>query len=394
MAIYRYKARNIDGKVVSGKLEASDERSFYLEIEKKGLVCISHQEVDENKGDDIFQKLKTKEVASFCREFGVLLDAGIPVIQALQTLERRTNNKKLKKTYMSLIEGIGKGDAMADVMDSLGNIFPDILRSMVRIGEQSGSLSYVILTMADFYAKEHKAKSKMQAMMIYPVMLIVLTIGVVIALFTFVLPRFFTMFGDKDLPWITEFFMGVSNIMVNHWKLILMGILFIVFAILLIGKSEIGRYTFDKWKCKFPVVGKLMEKTRIARFANTMYILTGSGIVVLDSLKICAGSLGNLYVKEKFDRIREEVEKGRNLSDCMEGEKLFENMVWSMIATGEETGNSTLMYEKLYDYYEQEADMANQKLMALMEPAVMIVIGGLIGLVMASVLMPIYGMYQ
>ena len=394
MAEFRYTAKGMDGKVVKGKIKAADERGFFAELEKKKLICISHQRLDEDKGNDIFQRLKTKELASFCRELGVLLDAGIPVIRSLQTLQKRAVNKRLKKCYMSLIEYIGKGESMADAMTRLGGTFPPILISMIRIGEQGGALSHVVVTMAEYYAKEHKSKSKMQTMMIYPMLLLAMTIVVVIALFTFVLPRFFQIFEGTELPLITRIFMAISNFLVNDWKWLLLIVAIVVFAVVLIGQTRTGRYMYDKWKCKMPVVGKLTDKGRISRFANTMYVLTNSGIVVLESLKICASSMGNVYVKEKFDRIREEVEKGRNLSDCMESEGLFENMVWSMVATGEETGNPTLMYQKLYEYYEQEADIANQKLLAILEPVIMLVIGVLIGLVMASVLIPIYNIYK
>lgn len=394
MAEFRYTAKNLSGKVVRGKIKAADERGFFAELDKKGLVCISHRRLEEDKGQDIFQRLKTKELASFCRELGVLLDAGIPIIRSLQTLQKREANKKLKKCYISLIEYIGKGESMANAMERLGGMFPPILISMIYIGEQGGALSNVVITMAEYYNKEQKSKNKMQTMMIYPVLLLVMTIVVVIALFTFVLPRFFQMFEGQELPLITRIFMGFSNFLVNDWKWLLLWVTVIVFAFVMIGQTQTGRYMYDKIACKFPMIGKLLDKGRIARFANTMYVLTNSGIVVLESLKISSNSLDNLYLKEKFDHIREEVEKGRTLSDCMESEGLFENMVWSMVATGEETGNTALMYQKLYDYYEEEAETANQKIMAIMEPVIMLVIGVLIGLVMASVLVPIYGMYK
>ena len=181
MAEFRYTAKGMDGKVVRGKIKAADERGFFAELEKKKLICISHQRLDEDKGNDIFQRLKTKELASFCRELGVLLDAGIPVIRSLQTLQKRAVNKRLKKCYMSLIEYIGKGESMADAMTRLGGTFPPILISMIRIGEQGGALSHVVVTMAEYYAKEHKSKSKMQTMMIYPMLLLAMTSRMAIA---------------------------------------------------------------------------------------------------------------------------------------------------------------------------------------------------------------------
>lgn len=393
MAAYRYKAKAEDGKVVLGKIEAADEQAFYRELEKRRLYCISYKEVGMENYRDIRKKLNLKELNIFCRELGVMISAGVPMVDALNTMYRRSANKKLKSCYMALMEQLEKGSSMKEAMEGLGNTFPEILIAMVGVGEQSGDLDKVVSDMAEFYAKEHATKSKIQTMMIYPTILIVVTIAVIIGVFTFVLPKFFALFGDGNLPGITRVFMAFSNFLVNDWHLLLLILLFVIIGVVLIGQTEAGRYYMDKFKCSIPVISKLLEKSVIARFSNTMGILINSGISVLEAIKICSATLGNTYTQARLMRIREEVEKGVAFSDSMEREKLFDDLVWSMMATGEETGQIGEMYQKLYAYYEQESAIATQKLMAIMEPAVLLIIGVIIGLVMMSVLLPIYGIY-
>lgn len=394
MATYRYKAKAEDGRQVSGKMEAASEQAFFRELEKRNLYCISYKEKDKVKAHTVSGRLSLKELNVFCRELGVMISAGVPMINVLNTMHRRCNNKKLKNCYMALMEQIEKGSSLADAMQGLDGVFPRILIAMVRVGEQSGSLDEVVTDMAEFYSKEHASRSKVQTMMIYPVILLIVTIAVVIAVFTFVLPKFFTLFSVNDLPGITKVFMGISNFLIHDWQVLLLVLLFAVIAFVLIGKTETGRYYIDKTKCNIPIVSRLMEKGTVSRFANTMGILAKNGITVLDAINICAGTLGNAYIIDRLSRIREEVEKGLPLSDAMEKEGLFEDMVWSMIATGEETGQTAEMYKKLYDYYEQESDIANKKLLAILEPAMLLFIGVIIGLVMMSVLLPIYGIYS
>lgn len=393
MATYRYKAKAEDGKIVTGKIEAANEQIFYRELENRKLYCISYKELGAVSSNEINSKLTLKELNVFCREIGVMIGAGVPMVNVLNTMHRRSKNKKLKACYLALIEQIETGSSLAEAMRSMGNVFPDILIAMVDVGEQSGSLDTVVSQMAEFYGKEHATKSKVQTMMIYPVMLLVITIAVVIVVFTFVLPKFFSLFVGEDLPLITKVFIAISNFLVNDWPYLLLGVLLVIIAFAGFSKTEAGRYYIDKFKCNIPVVSKLLEKTTISRFANTMGILLGNGIPVLEAIEICAGTFGNVYTLERMNRIREEVEKGIPFSDAMEKEGLFEDMVWSMMATGEETGQSAEMYQKLYAYYTQESDIATQKLMALMEPLMMVVIGLIIGSVLFSVLVPIYSIY-
>lgn len=394
MATFKYKAKELGGRTVRGSIIANDEAALFRELEKKNLYCLSYKEVGATKLTLIQGRLPLKKLNIFCRELGIMISAGVPVMNVLNVMYRRSKDKKLKAIYMGLMEQIETGSTLADSMKTFTGVFPDILIAMIRVGEQSGSLDKVLMDMSEYYSKENETKSKAQTVMIYPAVLLLVTVTVVIALFTYVLPRFFSMFEGKELSPLTKTFMNISNLLVNDWQYLLMIILALVFVILVIDKTKTGHFYFDKMKCNIPIASKLLEKGVIARFANTMGITTNNGIPVLEALEICSDTLGNTYTYERMRRVRENVEKGIRFSESLESEGLFEDMVWSMIATGEETGKAGEMYERLYSYYSEEADMATQKLLALLEPLIMVVIGGMIALVMVSILGPIYGMYS
>lgn len=395
MPEYKYKAKNVkNGKIVKGVLQAVDEATFYRELERKDLVCIDVREKGNVEDTQLPYKFKLKELSIFCREFAIMMSAGIPIVEVLDKLAARTKKKEKKRVYMYLLESVEKGNTMADSMQKLGKVFPQMLIEMIRIGEASGSLEIVVDKMALYYEKENKSRSKVQTMMIYPIMISIVTVGIMILLFTFVMPKFYVMFEGQELPGITKFFMKVSEVLVNDWMYILLAVVAIAIVFNVFISTKPGRMAFDKFKCSIPVISILLQKGVISRFADTMFILQSSGIVILEALEICAATITNTYLQSKLHNCREEVQKGETLSKCMEREKLFEDLVWAMISTGEETGNADEMYRKLALYYEEENDMATAKLMAIMEPAIMIVIGSVVGLVVASILVPIYGMYR
>ena len=395
MPEYRFSAKEVNtGKIVKDTIQTIDEAAFYKEIEKRGLVCIKMQEKGNVDNAELSYRFKLKEMSVFCREFSIMLSAGIPLVDVLNKLNLRTTNKNKKRVYLYLIEAVEKGNTLADSMTKLGNVFPKVLIEMIRIGEQSGSIEIVVEKMAQYYEKEYRNKSKVQTVLIYPVILCVVTVAIIIFLFTFIMPKFFTMLEGKELPKITIIFMKVSDFLINDWIYLILGIVVFMVAFSVFNSTEKGRLFIDKFKCSIPVVSKLFEKGVISRFSDTMYILSSSGIVIIEALEICAATLTNVFLRNKLLKCREEVQKGISLSKAMETEKLFEDLVWSMINTGEETGNADEMYHKLSVYYEQENDVATGKLMAIMEPCILLVIGTIVGLVVASVLIPIYSMYK
>lgn len=396
MAKYRYKAKNLEGKIVRGVTEAENDTAFYRYLEKQQLYCIDVQGgiregiMDGKRG----KRMKIKNLSVFCREMSVLLASGMNLLAALRLLYEREEKPFVKNSYMLMIEGIEKGDTFYEVMKKQGNTYPNLLKSMVLAGESSGTIDLIMEKMAIYYEKEAALKSKVQNAMIYPLILICVTFGVMILLFTFVLPQFFEMFEGQELPGITKLFMGISHFLTDHWLLLMMLLAIIVCAVMSLAQYERTGKKLDQLKLNLPVIGKLLEKITMGHFANAMSILYASGVPIVKGLEISAGTLDNRYTTEKLVQVREKVEKGIALSQALQMEELFDKLFWSMVHIGEESGNLETMFFKLSEYLEQESEAAVQKMMSILEPLILILIAVVIGMVVASVLLPIYSMYQ
>lgn len=396
MAQYRYKAKNRKGGNVYGTVEAENDAEFYSCLEKQELFCISvrvNRAGARNDGSGN-KKIKVKSLSVFCREMSVLLSSGMNLLAALRLLYDREEKPFLKNCYMYMIEGIEKGDTLYEAMKKQGSAWPGLLKAMVLAGEASGSIDLIMEKMALYYEKEAALKSKVQNAMIYPLILIGVTFAVIITLFTFVLPRFFEMFEGQSVPAITRVFMAISRFMTERWTLLLLGILLLICLLKALKESAGTGIKMDRMSLRLPIIGRLVEKVIMGHFANAMSILYASGITVVKALEISSGTVDNRYIKERLVQVREKVEKGIALSQAMQSEELFDKMFWTMLHIGEESGNLEAMFLKLSEYLEQESEAAVQKMMAVLEPLVLIVIAVVIGAVVASVLLPIYSMYQ
>lgn len=395
MAQYRYKAKNRKGKTVFGTMEAENEAEFYNYLDKQELYCISvTKKGREIAGNGTERRLKIKALSMFCRELSVLLSSGMNLLSALRLLYEREENDYVKQSYMQMIECIEKGDTFYEAIKKQGNAYPGLLKAMILAGEASGAMDTIMEKMALYYEKEASLKSKVSNAMIYPMILIIVTFGVVILLFTFVLPKFFDMFEGQEVPAITEFFMSISKFMTSNWHFVLLGILLLVCVFKGLKENNRTGRKIDEFTLKIPVIGKLLEKIIMGHFANAMSILYASGVTVVRALEISGETIENRYIAEKLVQVQEKVEKGVALSQALQSEKMFDQMFWSMIHIGEESGNLETMFFKLSEYLEQESETAVRKMLAILEPLVLIVIALVIGMVVASVLLPIYSMYQ
>lgn len=396
MILYDYTAKDKYGNLHTGKMEANADDEFYEFLDRQSWFCMSltKKDLEAEEQKEAVYRFKTKEVAVFCREFSIMLSSGVNMLSSLQLLYDRCKKAKQKQCFMHLIEMIEKGLTLNEAMKRLGNTFPALLKSMVFAGESSGSLDIVMSKMALYYEREHRLKGKLQTALIYPILLISVTVGVVILLFTFVLPQFFDILEGQDLNFLTKFYMNVSLFLIHQWYIALAVLLGIMLLVHFLKKNERFRYGYDRVKLKIPVISGLLQKIQIARFANGMNILYSSGISIIQSMEICSTLVTNSFLSEKMRRATEQVEKGSALSEALEEQGLYDSMVWSMIHIGEESGSLEEMFLKLSEYFEEEAETAMQKMMAIMEPVILIIIAIIVGTVVASVLMPIYGMYN
>ncbi len=278
-------------------------------------------------------------------------------------------------------------------MEQQDGVFPELLINMVRAGESNGKLDQSLQKMADHYDAEHRTNQDIRGAMTYPIILIVITLLVIIAVFTFIFPTFIGVFGDMELPVITQIMMAISSFMTNQWLLLLIIVLAAGLGIYWLTRLNSVRYAWDRFKVKCPRVGKLMKIIYTARFARTFSSLYSSGLTILDALQITRGTIGNRYIAAQFDEVLRSVRQGMSLSESLSGVDGFDVKLTETIAVGEETGRVDDLLLNIADSFDYESSMAIKKLVKLIEPIMIMVMSVIILTVMLSVMLPIYQLY-
>lgn len=390
---YKFKAIDANGKQIKSTVIASSDEGFYAELKRRNLQCIDFSIADSHSGKK-YKRLNLKETASFCSQFSILIQTGVPITDALEELIKQEKKSSISNSYLFLLESVQKGTSLSQSMKDLGNVFPNVLVYMIEVGEKSSSLGEIMNQMSDYYTKEDKSRSRAKNAMTYPVVLLTVTFFVTIALFTFVMPQFMSMFEGSELPAISRVMMSLSNFFLKYWMLIICGVVAIVFIFLALKQTERGAYVFSKIKCSLPVLGKLQTQTYIARFTSAMNIMSSTNVDTISAIRTAASALDNRYLEVRFNDVLSAVASGVSLSSAMEEYSVFDPFVRSMIHTGEATGQSAEVYKKTAAYYDSASELASQKMVALSEPIIIMIVGVVIGTVLISIFLPMYSMYS
>ncbi len=394
---YKYKASNSQGQVIEGVYEASsleDVRTMIREKQFFPLEIVKQQQTFANKDIVIFSKLSMKVVYIFCEQFGSILRAGVPMTRGLDMMVSQSENKELKKILIDVNEKVRSGTSMAESFKVHSKRFPAIFISMIEAGEASGTLDLSFKRMGVMFKKDNKQSTKIRGAMIYPVALAVISIAVVWYLLKNVVPTFQNMFegAGAELPGVTMALIGISDFVQNYSGLIvaIVAIIAVLFWIFL--RTENGRLGFDKFKTKIPMVGKLYGKILASRFTRTLSTLFASGVSLTDSMEITSHSMINKYVEDKLNGATAKIKQGVPLSESITTANVFPLMVSQMIHVGEESGTLDDLLTKVSDYYEEESDAAISQLMGLMEPLIIVVLGGIILFVVLAIMLPMFTM--
>lgn len=396
MSLYSYTAKDFSGQIVEGVQESENLQNFYSSLKERGLYCIEVTEkrhsVQTIMSGNLTNKLKTKDLVIFCRQFHVLLMAGVTIIKVLDVIYQQTESKKVKAVVLKVYELVQQGDLLSDAMRKQRNIFPEILVNMVESGETSGKLELVMDRMAEHFEKEQKLHSKIVSAVTYPAILCVICVIVVGVLITFVLPTFVNMFKDSgvELPQLTQILLSVSKFLTNYWYILLLMIVILILAVNRLLKTEEGRIRFDRFILRIPVLKSTMIKIISARLARTLSTLLSSGIPLLTCLEITAKVLGNKFVSNGLLNAKENMIKGSSLSLALRKIGLFPAMLFSMISIGEESGSLEVILEKLAQYYDEETNVAITRTLAIFEPLLIVVMAAIIGLIVISIALPIF----
>lgn len=398
MPNYKYKAMNSKGERLESTYIANSKDEVIEMISSNNFYPLMVEEVKQGIKFDFksFKKVTTKDIAVFCRQFYTMLDAGSTINNSIHILAEQNTNKKLRDALNNIEEELRKGETLSQSMRNQQGIFPDLLISLVETGEVSGTLDIIMNRMATHYEKESKINNKIKNAMIYPAVLSVVALSVIIFILSFVMPIFVSMFESSgvDLPASTRIMLGLSKGIKNYWLLILLIIILIVMGIRYYFKTEEGQLTKDKMKLSFPVIKKLNEKIIVSRFTRTLATVIASGISVVQGLQIVSGVVGNKVAEESLLNVKDKLIRGEGLSEPLKETKIFPPMLSSMVKIGEESGALDEILNKTADFYDEELEAEIQTFTSLLEPIMIAIVGIIIGIMIISIIQPMFGMYN
>lgn len=391
MAIYKYKAITERGDVIKGFKEADSEDDVIRMLKKTEYYPISVEKETQLKW--FTRKVSKRDLAIFCRQFSAMLNAGISIVNSLEVLEHQIENRKLIKAIHIVNQDVHKGKPISSAMKSHERFFPDLLISMMEVGEASGNLDLLMERMAFHYEKENRIENKIKNSLIYPAILSIISVIVVILLSTIIIPTYIEIFDNEILlPWPTKFMLYISKWLTNYWYVLSILFAILITAIKYYGKRDEGILFFDSLKIRIPIIKKLTTKIITSRFAKTMSILLSSGIPLLQALDVARKVVGNKVVSCKLVGVKDHVRKGVEFSEAMKATGIFDPIVYSMIKVGEESGTMEKLLGKTADYFDEEVEYLMEKVTILLEPILIVLMAIIIGFVVISMTMPMLDM--
>lgn len=399
MTDYIYTAVTKDGKKVKGTISANTQSRAMAMLREQGLVPTKVEQqtlLNKDLNISIGGGVKPRDLSVFCRQFQSILAAGVTIVEALGMLVDQTENKVFAKTIKETQTAVQKGSTLAEAMKAHPKVYPAILVNMVEAGEASGSLETAMERMSIQFEKSARLKALVKKAMMYPIVIIIVAIGVLIAMSLLVIPQFAEMFSSmgSELPGITKAVMAFSNFLMHKWYLLILIVVVVAIAVTAFAKTEMGQVVFGTIAIKAPIFGKLSVKTASASFARTISTLMAAGIPLSEALDITSRSMKNIHFKRALQAAKKEVEQGTNLSEPLRKCGLFPMMIPQMVKIGEETGNIDGMLIKAADYYEDEVEIATGSLTTLMEPLIIVVLGAIVAVLVLAMYMPMIDMYS
>ncbi len=389
MQKYSYVALDPDGKTLKGTLIAQSDEEVKQFVTKSGNYCLSYNKLkDESQGQ---KPLALKDIVSFCQQLSAILKAGLPLSTALEMLYGKTEKGTLKLTIGNLYEMVEKGNSLSEALAKQGRAFPPIMLNMVKAGEMSGDLDVTLNKLSDHFEKDVKLKNQIKGALRYPKMLSLVLVVVIILLVTWLLPKMTSSYDQDSLPGTTKFLLGMSDFILANWVWILIIVVVLIVAVPMIKRVPKVRYKIDKLKLTMPKVGKLMRSVYTARFARNLATLYDSGIQLVEAISMATAIVDNSYITEQMDNALYKVKKGDSMSKALGSTNVFDPLLTAMLYVGEESGVLSEVLLKVADYFDEESENATTALTAMLEPAITVVMAGVVGFVILSVVQPMFG---
>jgi type IV pilus assembly protein PilC len=408
MSTYAFRAIDVAGIPSRGELEADTKSQVTEQLRQKGLIVLDVSEkTDAFKFEsllDRFRGIGMRELAVFARQFATLVASGMPMLRSLYTLEDQTEDERLAEAIKSVRQDVEAGSSLADAMERRPQVFDTLFRSMVRSGEGSGRLEEALERVAFHLEKMDALRRQIRSAMMYPSFVLVLAAIITMAVVAFIVPIFAGIFEElaaenpgesSELPLLTQITMGVSGVITGLWFIWIPATVAAVVGFLQWKKTERGRVQWDRVKLRIPFhIGDIVKKVSLARWSRTFSGTVASGVPILQSIKITGQTSGNAMIEQAMDDVHASVKGGGTIAHPIENNELFPPMVSHMVAVGEETGQLEDMLNKVSDFYETEVDAKVKALTSLLEPIMIVVVGGIVGFIVISMYLPIFELYD
>jgi type IV pilus assembly protein PilC len=394
MAEFVWEARARTGELRKGSMEAESEDAVNQRLRAQQLQPTKVKKKPKAINLQIGSGVGQKDIVTFTRLFATMIDAGLPIVQCLEILQGQTDNKYLANILRDVKSSVEQGATFSDSLRRHPKVFDHLYVNLVQAGEVGGILDTILNRLAVYIEKAMKLRRQVTGAMVYPSIVIVVFIGVLTILLTFVIPGFQNMFkdfGSKDeLPALTRGVMAVSNFFVSNILWIFLGLIATVVGVSYAYRTPQGKKFIHKRLLGAPVLGEVLRKIAVARFTRTLGTLLASGVPILDALEIVAKTAGNVVVEEAIMHARARISEGKNMAEPLMETNVFPSMVVQMVGVGEQTGALDAMLNKIADFYEEEVDVAVSAMTSLIEPALMVGIGGTVGVVLIAMYLPIF----
>src|SRR5215467_4281449 len=396
MPVFTFSGKDANGQKISGERMAPNKQALAQALRRERITPGAIKE--KGKGFNLPKvgsgKVPVKDIAIFFRQFSVMIDAGLPLVQCLEILAANQENPTFQKTLTGVRTTVEGGATLANAMRLYPKVFDDLTTNMIEAGETGGILDVILQRLAQYVEKAVKLRSAIKSALIYPVAVVSIAVLIVAALLKWVVPIFANLFAGLNvtLPLPTRIVMGLSAFVGQFWWFFILGIGGVIFGLKYIRKDPRGKYWMDYGLLKMPVIGILLRKIAVARFTRTLGTLITSGVPILEGLTITARTSGNAVLEEALMKVRKAIEEGRTIVDPLRESGVFPNMVVQMIGVGEATGAMDAMLQKIADFYEDEVDSATRDMLAMLEPIIIGMLGVMIGGIVISLYMPLFSM--
>lgn len=394
MKKYKYKAINLYGKKFEGTFLAESERDLREQLAKQNLFLVSAKPDTDKSPNPFFSisgKVSVGELSTFCRQFAIMITSGTSIVDSLYILKGQAYSQYLKKVLEQVYEDVKAGKLLSEALEKHKRVFPNFFQSMVRVGEISGAIDKVLVSVADYFETDNKMRAKTRSAMVYPAVLIVMAIGIIVLMVAFIIPTFQEALSslEVEMPALTVALYDMSAYFRQNWMKIFLIVAGVVCVWVLFIRSKTGRYHWDKWKFHMPFVGKIIKSNVSARFCRSFSLLIASGMDIVDAMDEVCIVFGNVYVASEFKKAAEDVRQGMTLTMALQSYKLFPTMLVQMVSVGEKTGELESVLSRSCSFFENQAERAISAMTSVIQPVILCVIGLSVGVLFYAVYAPL-----